>query len=821
MNLLLRYVATLSLLAFAFSLEFNLNSPPSRESPLGKYEQLSHDSLLWGPYRSGNYLGIRPRLPNSLMSGLMWFNVDTHAAIQKAKHFFEQGDNVGRANWVQFDPRYGGREVISDDDCHINITIDFVKSENGRNWAVKVAAVPHEGFEDVKTSFIWYSGLEGDRIDPESEEVLPMGFFKLDNPKKKAGYQETVTMSGFSEDLGMFEVLVSKGTGKHPDAKVLLPEVDPKLTHHLSLRVPNESVWRAKEIFMTLLQDSVKDFVAQFGDTGDMVPACLSYCVRNLQNYEGNLHFVQKMFEGACSFEVLFNEANSPPSEKLTLENLDLRISQVLHHVDANFAKHFQLAGFDDDEKEFGKEILSGLLGGLSYFHGDHLVDRTTVIDDDVPFEENEGGTQLPKLDGKLEGPFELFTLVPSRPFFPRGFYWDEGFHLLPLLKYDTDLALEIFKSWFDLIDDEGWIAREQILGPELRSRVPPLFQVQSPAILNPPTLMLAFTYLLDRPNADEPVDVDVDHENFGRENLGQIVINNPELLANYTREIYPKLKLHYHRFRSTQLGQVEEFERGTNSEAYRWRGRTVTHCLASGLDDYPRALPIDVAELNVDLLCWMGVMTRSIKMIAELLDLKEDVKLYTAIEENVSANIEALHWSEEHKVYCDLTVDEEDENTHACFRGYISLFPFLTKFIPAQSVDKLEHMVDFLADPEEMWSEYGIRSMSKADELYRTGENYWRSPIWININFLVLDNLQHYYEVSGPFASSELKAKIRTTYTQLRKNIISNVKLQWEKTGFVWEQYDDETGQAKGAKNFLGWSSAVLLMMEMPETLK
>jgi len=30
------------------------------------------ESLLWGPYRSNHYLGIRPRIPESLIMGLMW-----------------------------------------------------------------------------------------------------------------------------------------------------------------------------------------------------------------------------------------------------------------------------------------------------------------------------------------------------------------------------------------------------------------------------------------------------------------------------------------------------------------------------------------------------------------------------------------------------------------------------------------------------------------------------------------------------------------------------------------------------------------------------
>lgn len=32
--------------------------------------------LLWGPYRPNLYLGIRPRVPDSLVAGLMWGKLD-------------------------------------------------------------------------------------------------------------------------------------------------------------------------------------------------------------------------------------------------------------------------------------------------------------------------------------------------------------------------------------------------------------------------------------------------------------------------------------------------------------------------------------------------------------------------------------------------------------------------------------------------------------------------------------------------------------------------------------------------------------------------
>lgn len=95
---------------------------------------------------------------------------------------------------------------------------------------------------------------------------------------------------------------------------------------------------------------------------------------------------------------------------------------------------------------------LSNLLGGIGYFSGTsfQMVDNKT----------------------KTAGPSELFSAVPSRSFFPRGFLWDEGFHQLLISQWDADLSQSIFESWFEQMNNDGWIAREQILGEEARARV-------------------------------------------------------------------------------------------------------------------------------------------------------------------------------------------------------------------------------------------------------------------------------------------------------------------------------------------------------------
>jgi len=53
-----------------------------------------------------------------------------------------------------------------------------------------------------------------------------------------------------------------------------------------------------------------------------------------------------------------------------------------------------------------------------------------------------------------------------------------------------------------------------------------------------------------------------------------------------------------------------------------------------------------------------------------------------------------------------------------------------------------MPHILDLISSPSELWSDYGIRSLSKSDPFYGTEENYWRSPIWMNMNYLILKNL-------------------------------------------------------------------------------
>ena len=350
---------------------------------------------------------------------------------------------------------------------------------------------------------------------------------------------------------------------------------------------------------------------------------------------------------------------------------------------------------------------------------------------------------------------------------------------------------------------------------------MPEEFQVQYPHFANPPTLFLILQAFVDRLQGNNGT-TSGPREVLGQADFSDLYtthLHHPEVARQYLASLYPLLKRHYNWFRKTQRGDVASYDRQAFStkEAYRWRGRTPRHILTSGLDDYPRAQPPHPGELHVDLISWIGLMTRSMKNIAHALDETDDVMEFARSEEAIVRNIDDLHWDEKSKSYCDATIDDYEESVHVCHQGYVSIFPFLLGLVGWDS-PRLGALLDAIEDPEQLWSGHGIRSLSKRDALYATDENYWRSPVWININYLALERLLELARNTNLPRDHAHRRQALRMYTNLRRNVVDTVFTQWDKTGFAWEQYHPETGAGQRTQHFTGWTSLVVKMMTMPD---
>ncbi|OZJ06041.1 hypothetical protein BZG36_01129 [Bifiguratus adelaidae] len=767
------------------------------------------------------------------MTGLLWFNSASPEGMRTIRHSCEQGDNLAGYGYNKHDGREYAEQTIHDDANNLVITTQFVKipgGEHGGHWIARIRGrASNSELPMATTSAMFYIGLEG------------LGDLQLTSKKDSKGISSDVHLKGSTPDLGSFEAHIMAGTNSARPSNGL--GVDLSKTHYWITRIQDGMLWRAKEAILENIIREANQKAAKYGHEASLqnLPALFTLSDKADSNGDPNLFVFQLQFQGEFEFDVVFDSNSSqeraPIDRAAILELIDERRSAY----DQRFDRIFELENknFSPAEIDFGRYMLSNLLGGIGYFYGSSIVQTTAqgVIsdEDDEDFRDELDALVSQDSAPALTEPQELFTATPSRPFFPRGFYWDEGFHQLLIGKWDNDLSLDIIESWISLIDNNGWVAREQILGDEARSKVPEEFQTQFPEYANPPTLLLAIQAFVNRlDKVLEGVDSGVHMAHDPRLPGGQQIhfsgvnqtassptrdadrnayLLDQTLAKNYLLRIYPKLRLNWNWFRKTQRGELKEWGRRAKSrEAYRWRGRTPDHCLTSGLDDYPRANPPHIGELHVDLLSWMGFATKLLGNIASKLGdpFEEDVEEYAEVELNILRNLDDLHWIDQQKAYCDLTVDEETMNSvPVCHQGYLSIFPMTLGLLPADS-PKLGAIFDMIEDPERMWSPYGLRSLSKSDPLYRTGEIYWRGPVWMNINYLALRSLHlNYMHTPGPY-----QKQAQRIYKNLRRNIIDNVYRVYERTGFVWEQYSDIDGEGLRSHPFTGWTSLVLLMM-------
>jgi mannosyl-oligosaccharide glucosidase len=123
------------------------------------------------------------------------------------------------------------------------------------------------------------------------------------------------------------------------------------------------------------------------------------------------------------------------------------------------------------------------------------------------------------------------------------------------------------------------------------------------------------------------------------------------------------------------------------------------------------------------------------------------------------TTTLHTRHWNEATQLYADANTD----GTFSPHVGYVSLFPLILGVIEPDS-PRLGGIARALADPTQLWSEFGILSLSRADPLFGSGENYWKGAIWININYLLVSAIETRY------------SSLAALGTRLRKRLVENL---------------------------------------------
>ncbi|XP_070526596.1 mannosyl-oligosaccharide glucosidase-like isoform X2 [Cardiocondyla obscurior] len=688
------------------------------------------------------------------------------------RHWCDQGDKLDRYSWLEHDGRTFGVQEIVDNELIIRTT--FVKKlggYHGGDWTARIAVSPKKERVEEDMSLLFYTAIE------EGTK----GWIKTN----LGDYSRLTGMKGHTKGLGSFVINVNLINGtveEHSFLTTIAP----------GLNVLKETV--LQNLRVVTRKESMEKHVVL---AGEQLPFLT-------EGKKKDPNFIVTQVTGKVPFEIEINFESGSFSnriEKLTGRKYDEALKEHRELFSKKFENIFKLKskGYTDDEITFAKMAFSNLIGSIGYFYG------TLQVQAEEPVPHRN---------------VSLYTAVPSRSFFPRGFLWDEGFHGLLISIWDTEMELDIISHWFDLMNVEGWIPREIILGQEALAKVPKEFVIQNKRHANPPTFFFTLDFIL----------------RHKKQNLLQY---NFQLLD----KLYPRLQTWFSWFNVTQVGELP----GT----YRWRGRDEKttrelnpKTLPSGLDDYPRASHPSNIERHVDLRCWIAFAARVMAKIAEAL--RYSGAKYQETFQYLSDNnlLNELHWSPNAQTYADYGLHTDKvvlrkiaspsrkpetnvqlpemrrvafENPSLKFVdttfGYVSLFPFILEIIEPNS-SQLGKILQDLRDPDLLWTKYGVRSLAKTSPLYMKYNTehdppYWRGPIWINLNYLIVRAAYHYSNVTGPYRESA-----KRLYQELRKNLIQNIIMQYRKTGYLWEHYDNMEGQGKGSHPFTGWTSLIVLLM-------
>ncbi|XP_028162309.1 mannosyl-oligosaccharide glucosidase [Ostrinia furnacalis] len=747
-------------------LETRVNTPFDDKNKVVQETGLAIPERYWGSYRPNVYFGMKTREPQSPVFGMMWYNVGLRSQ-KEIRHWCDQGDNLPTYGWLRHDGVSFGEQLISDPPH--TIMTSFIKTmggEHGGHWTARIN-VTAKNSKKSNLMLVWYAALDESLYPVDPEEI----------PESRL-WMEDGGLQGFTPELLNFRINFTVLTGKVLNSAY-------SEAHAPGLQL-------LKETYYSLLRERKHP---TFGRVAFLGPD------HQLHDKEKNINFlpIQMLIETPFVMDLAYTTEDYP-APPLQGKEYTKALEEKKKGFDEEFEKKFGLSekGYPEDDIAIARAAMSNMLGGVGYFYGSGRV-QSPYTREPVPY---------------WRAP--LYTAVPSRSFFPRGFLWDEGFHGLLIGRWSPDIQMDIAAHWMDLINVEGWIPREQILGAEALARVPKEFVVQNNAAANPPMLLIQLARLVKtRPHLFEP---GMPH----RATLGRM---------------FTRLQAWYNWFQTTQKGE--------EPTAYRWRGREDDgmqlnpKSLSSGLDDYPRASHPSDIERHVDLRCWMYAAADSLATIARAI--KKDPSKFEATKEQLGDEdlLNELHWSTATQTYADygmhtdgvrfvrtmpkhpgepaklvrgVTVPPQPKLVTSAF-GYISLFPMLLRVLTPES-ENLGKILENLDKPGLLWSPFGLRSLSKSSPLYmkRNTEHdppYWRGQIWININYLALSSLKYYANAPGPHMD-----RARELHSRLKNNVVRNILSEYRRTGYLWEQYSGEDGRGSGCKPFSGWTALVTLIM-------
>ncbi|MDE3181467.1 MAG: hypothetical protein KGM47_17625 [Acidobacteriota bacterium] len=222
-----------------------------------------------------------------------------------------------------------------------------------------------------------------------------------------------------------------------------------------------------------------------------------------------------------------------------------------------------------------------------------------------------------------------------------------------------------------------------------------------------------------------------------------------------------------------------------------------------SGVDNNPAVSdkPANVTE-GVDLQCYLYREYRAMALLAGKLGKPDDAAMYERKAAALKSLIQRKMWSQSSGMF--LNIDSRT-GKFVNIKTWTNFVPLWAKVAtPAQAQRMIR---EHLLNPKEFWARYGVRTLAADEPLYNPRSGYWRGPVWIISNYLLMHGLMNYgFE-------EQAKSLANKTVELLIKDL--------KTTGGMNENYDPDTGAPRSAGHFVSWNLLAGHMIQEADTGK
>lgn len=207
-----------------------------------------------------------------------------------------------------------------------------------------------------------------------------------------------------------------------------------------------------------------------------------------------------------------------------------------------------------------------------------------------------------------------------------------------------------------------------------------------------------------------------------------------------------------------------------------------------SGVDNSPAVSgrPAVTTE-GVDLACYIYREYRAMALIAAKLGKRGDANLYRRKAERLARLIQSKMWSQTDGMFLNI-----DSRTGRFIRvkEWTDFVPLWARVATPEQAQRT--IREHLLNAKEFWSDYGIRTLASGEPLYNPKSGYWRGPVWVISNYLMMHGLMNYGYKKQAVELAEETAKL----------LVRDL----ETSGGMNECYNPESGAPAASGHFLSW---------------